>query len=641
MASFNEALVRAHIQKEHPNFSAQQTESVLGETRRRFEEEERKARAVSSSKKYSYRQWLERNFPNMDWVSPIYKLLIDTAQAVIDGDITQVIINVPPRTGKSVTITEKLPAYWLGQRPQDGVIIGSYSKELAGFFASSALANYQINNGSLVDMKRVEEWNNIYGGFVKAVGVGSGVTGRGAECFTAGTMVATPGGARPIEEIVPGDLVLGADTLSYRTEPCVVEAVRSSTAQSMTTVWHEGGQTQMTQNQRYWVHGRGWVMVTQRRPDDLVFNLGVGLRQLDGHVFWDKRATPVYDLQVTNHHNFFANGLLVHNCVIIDDPVKNYAEANSPAYQMLVWNWWLNDIRTRRNRLSKTPTIVIMTRWQEADLAGKILTGQLARDWELIRVPALAYEPNEVDPTTYQPFGPDPIGRPPGESILPHRFSEQDFHDLRLEMGTDFDGLYQQIPHSAARHSFDTTQLRIVPIAPADCFRVRYFDRAGSAGKGDWTVGLLMAYDDSSDIAYIEHVVRGQWGDEGVDAVMEQTVKMDSARWAKTGKYQFWFEQEPASSGKAIANQTVRKFAGHDVHADRPSDNKSVRAKPLASYINAGNVRLVEGEWNQALIEEYRRYIAFGPAKQVDDQVDAGSGAFMKCTVERMDVTFA
>lgn len=37
-------------------------------------------------------------------------------------------------------------------------------------------------------------------------------------------------------------------------------------------------------------------------------------------------AQPVYDIQVKKNHNFFANGLLVHNCIIFQEQVMELAE---------------------------------------------------------------------------------------------------------------------------------------------------------------------------------------------------------------------------------------------------------------------------------------------------------------------------
>lgn len=649
MSTFNRPLMRSHLQTKHPHLKSRQLDALLDELQDRFDQEQRKARAVANAKSLSYGEWLRSRFPSWDWESLVYARLIDIVQRVIDGELTQVIINVSPRVGKSSLVTERLPAYWLGQRPQDGIIVGAYSKELATFFTGAALDNYKLDNASLVDSERQEEWNNIYGGFVKGVGVGSGVTGRGCECLLAGTMIAVEGGSVPIERIAPGDRVL----CEYGDERCergyrpVVAVSRSVTKRLVAVLTAEDAIHCTPDHPVYamsyeggygWTEG--WKDAGDLKINDHVLTI-LGWRRIVAALPYECAPVTVYNLQVEEVETYFANNILVHNCLIIDDPVRSYAEAHSPAYQKLVWNWWLNDVRTRRNNLGNTPTLLIMTRWSEEDLTGKILAGPNASDWTVFSIPALAHDPNDINPTTMEPFGPDPLGRKPGESVLPHRMSVKDLNQLQIEMGTDFDGLYQQIPHSAARHSFDTTKIKVIShTAPLDAFRVRFFDRAGSAGKGDWTVGALLAVDDNGFV-YIEDIVRGQWGDEGVDAVMDQTIKLDYPKYGKNGFYQFWFEQEPASSGKAIANQTIRKFAGYEAYADRPSDNKSVRSKPWASFVNSGNVYMVEGDWNKAFLDEMRRYIAFGPANQTDDQVDASSGAFMKLTVERLDVSMA
>jgi len=65
-------------------------------------------------------------------------------------------------------------------------------------------------------------------------------------------------------------------------------------------------------------------------------------------VFYGSDETvSVYDFQVAGTRNFFANGVLVHNCLLIDDPVKDRAQAESLAYRDAAWNWWTDVARTR------------------------------------------------------------------------------------------------------------------------------------------------------------------------------------------------------------------------------------------------------------------------------------------------------
>lgn len=57
--------------------------------------------------------------------------------------------------------------------------------------------------------------------------------------------------------------------------------------------------------------------------------------------------TTVYDLQVEDAGCFFAEEVLVGNCFIIDDPVKDAEEADSETQREKVWDWWDSTAETR------------------------------------------------------------------------------------------------------------------------------------------------------------------------------------------------------------------------------------------------------------------------------------------------------
>ena len=89
--------------------------------------------------------------------------------------------------------------------------------------------------------------------------------------------------------------------------------------------------------------------------------------------------------------------------VIIDDPIKSQAEADSPVLRERLWNWYRFDLTTRLKPRGRI--VLIMTRWHEDDLAGRLLA-QNPAEWHLIRLPALAEEN-------------DPLRRPPGTALWP------------------------------------------------------------------------------------------------------------------------------------------------------------------------------------------------------------------------------
>ena len=90
------------------------------------------------------------------------------------------------------------------------------------------------------------------------------------------------------------------------------------------------------------------------------------------------------------------------NLIVIDDPVKNMQEADSPTYRNRVWTEWQASIKSRLQAGGKV--IVIMTPWHEDDLAARLL--QSEPNTRLIRLPVEAQEN-------------DPLGRQPGDSLCP------------------------------------------------------------------------------------------------------------------------------------------------------------------------------------------------------------------------------
>ena len=72
----------------------------------------------------------------------------------------------------------------------------------------------------------------------------------------------------------------------------------------------------------------------------------------------------------------------------------------------------------------------------------------------------------------------------------------------------------------------------------------------------------------------------------------------------------------------------TRLLAGFTVVTKPVSGSKELRAEPFAAQVNAGNVDMLRGDWNQELLEELSRF----PHGAHDDQVDALSDAFAELT---------
>jgi len=131
----------------------------------------------------------------------------------------------------------------------------------------------------------------------------------------------------------------------------------------------------------------------------------------------------------------------------------------------------------------------------------------------------------------------------------------------------------------------------------------------------------------AGSLFFVLDVVRGQWSAAQRNAVIKQTA-MDDATVCP--RYSVWVEQEPGSGGKESAERSISDLAGFDVHADRVTGSKRIRANPVAAQAEVGNVKLVQGKWNADFLTEVCSFTGDDKVDVHDDQVDALSGSFAK-----------
>lgn len=319
--------------------------------------------------------------------------------------------------------------------------------------------------------------------------------------------------------------------------------------------------------------------------------------------------------------------------LLLDDVVKSYEEARSHAYQERVWNWWRFDLLSRLEPHPRTgaaaAVILIMTRWHDLDLAGRILTAEGGDRWTVLRIPALAEtqaERDDYNAAIGRPPGePDPLGRAAGEAMNPERFPVPALEEKRAEQGVlSFMALYQQRPSAPEGDMFRREWFEVVDEVPAGrrVALVRYWDKASSKTTTAYTAGVLLARVDG--VYYVVHLVMGKWAAPAREAIIRSTAAADFAAWG--WDVETVVEQEPGSGGKDSADNTIASLAGYRVAADRPTGDKTLRAEPLAAQAAVGRVKLVRGAWNR----DYLDILAAFPGGAVKDAVDASSGAFAR-----------
>lgn len=210
-----------------------------------------------------------------------------------------------------------------------------------------------------------------------------------------------------------------------------------------------------------------------------------------------------------------------------------------------------------------------------------------------------------------------------GELLDPIRFPHQVIEDLKKGMGPHaWAGQYQQRPSARAGGMFQREWFdgKILDALPAGLTRrVRSWDLAGSiveeGSVPDFTVGLKMETDDK--IYVISDVDRFQ----KLAGDVRKAIKKKAERDTTTTDIRI--PQDPGQAGKDQAASIIGENAGYHITAVVETGDKGTRAEPFAAQLQAGNVYLLKGPWNEAFIDELCSF-----PKGHDDQVDAGSGAF-------------
>jgi predicted phage terminase large subunit-like protein len=133
------------------------------------------------------------------------------------------------------------------------------------------------------------------------------------------------------------------------------------------------------------------------------------------------------------------------NVLIIDDPIKNAEDAHSSTQRERLWDWYQSVAHPRLE--PEATVIVVMTRWHEDDLIGR-LEAEQPDAWRIVSFPAIA----EAG---------DPLGRSVGEALWPERYPATALEDIRRSVGSYWwSAQYQQRPAPAGGGLFKREWVR-------------------------------------------------------------------------------------------------------------------------------------------------------------------------------------
>jgi predicted phage terminase large subunit-like protein len=298
--------------------------------------------------------------------------------------------------------------------------------------------------------------------------------------------------------------------------------------------------------------------------------------------------------------------------ILVDDPVKGRAEADSETVRETAWTWWVSDLRTRLK--PGGAIVLIMTRWHEDDIAGRILPADYngesgvirARDGELWHVISIRAEAEAGDP----------LERAPGVFLWPEWFRAEDLAREKIIQGPrNWAALYQQRPSPEEGDFFKREWLRWYDTPPArDTMRIYgASDYAVTADGGDFTVHGIAGVDPNDDLYVLDWWRKQTASDEWVEAFCDLVLSWKPLQWGEeTGQIE-------KGVGPFLTKRQRERSAYCYREGFRSGSDKPTRAQSIRGRMAMGKVYLPRNApWVNDLVAELLRF----PAGKTDDQVD-------------------
>ncbi len=309
--------------------------------------------------------------------------------------------------------------------------------------------------------------------------------------------------------------------------------------------------------------------------------------------------------------------------MIIDDPVKGRKEADSETYREAAWSWWTESGSTRL--APGAPVILLMTRWHQDDLAGRLLASESAAEWTHVNIPAEADHDLGKGET-------DVLGRAPGEYLQSaRRRTRAMWERIKRQVGSRaWAALYQGRPSPAEGGILKRAWWRFYP-------QPRAVLRADGTWHAVGAAEVILSVDCAfKDTKASDWVVIQVWGRRGTRAWLlhqvrerldmpatAEAVKQVSAAWPQARRKLI----EEKANGAAVI-QSLRGLIGGLI-AINPTDSKETRANAVAPFIEGGDVELPDSSfapWIGGFVDECASF----PNGSHDDQVDGMTQALQR-----------
>jgi predicted phage terminase large subunit-like protein len=296
--------------------------------------------------------------------------------------------------------------------------------------------------------------------------------------------------------------------------------------------------------------------------------------------------------------------------LLIDDPIKNQEEADSPTMRQKVWDWYTTTAYTRLEKNGKV--CLVMTRWHQDDLAGRLLSvaesDHTADQWVVLNLPAICENPKHPDDQ-----------REVGDPLWPNKYDLKRLEAIRSSIGQRaWSALFQQRPSVAGGNIFKSQAWQYWRKLPEKFDAIcQSWDLAfKNKVTSDFVAGHIWAKC-GADFYLVDRICKRLSFTESCEAIKNMTAKWPQVRRKLV---------EAKANGDAVVDHLKHQVPG--LILVEPHGGKTARANAIAPYQESGNLYLPAPDlapWVNQFIDVCENF----PNVDHDDDVDAMSQAIL------------
>ena len=425
----------------------------------------------------SFYEFAKEAWPNIEGVPFIdgwhLKAICEHLEAVTFGYISKLIINVPPRTGKTSIVSVMWPAWNWIINPSLKFVYTSYATKIS--LDHSRLCRmliespwYQARWGHIVQISKDQatkgHFTNTALGHRIATSVSAGTTALGGDalvCLPYETKIHTEDGILEIGQIVEERMPFSVLTYNHslhRMEYKKILEYESRIACETIIVKGNDFEVECTPNHPIYVFRKGYVPASEVKSGDTLYCTNIvndveftRIKNIIRHrlvISIEKKLErkEVYNIRVKDNHNYFANNILVHNC----DDLNDAKDGDSDASREAANDYTSRTLPSRLNAGGLGAQVIMQQRVHEMDVSGFVMSKDEKKKWTRLVLP-MEFEKSNRCSTIILPSTDGKPWKDPrveeGELLWPKGLGRDKINDLKIQLGSyNYAGQYQQRP---------------------------------------------------------------------------------------------------------------------------------------------------------------------------------------------------